>query len=212
MPMWLLIVLPYIYLATLWNKLPDRVPTHFTVEGVPNDWSDKSTLFILPGIVGLGIYLLMLFIPRLDPKKKIKEMGGKYYTLRLMLGLFISLILVYALYLSSVGTFKNSHWLFALIGAFFAMLGKYFQTIRPNYFIGIRTPWTLENENVWKKTHRLGGQLWMAGGIIIAIFSFLMYNSQSFMFLFLITITIMVLIPIVYSYLLYQKERKSLTQ
>jgi uncharacterized membrane protein len=211
-PLWVLILLPYAYLATVWKKLPDRVPTHFSMEGIPNDWSDKSTLLILPGLVGLGIYLLMLFIPSLDPKKKIQEMGGKYYTFRLMLGLFISLILTYGLCLSSGGAFKNPYMMFALIGAFFAMLGNYFQTIRPNYFIGIRTPWTLENENVWKKTHRLGGQIWMAGGAIIVILSLMIYNNQSFMFFFLAIIACMVLIPIVYSYMLFQKERNSITQ
>jgi len=171
--LWALILLPYAYLVTIWRELPDKVPTHFNFEGKANGWSNKTTMLFMPGVFGVGIYALMLAIPFLDPKNKIQQMGDKFFVLRFMLTLFTSALMTYLLYAGNAGSLKNPGLLVGLIGALFAMLGNYFQTIRPNYFIGIRTPWTLENEQVWKKTHLLSGRLWMVGGIVIVILSFL---------------------------------------
>jgi len=206
--LWVFIVLPYVYLSTIWDKLPARVPTHFDLAGKPNDWSDKSSLLYLPGAMMIGIYLLMLIIPYIDPKKKIQQMGNKYYNLRFLLTFFFSILTIFILYTSSTGSIKNPNILLGLIGVLFAMLGNYFQTLRPNYFIGIRTPWTLESEQTWKKTHRLGGKIWMVGGVLIAFFSFFQSNAL-FSIVFGIIIGILVIVPIVYSYLEFQKEKKN---
>jgi len=208
--LWTLIVLPYVYLATIWSKLPDRVPTHFNIAGNPDDWSGKTTLLFLPGALGIGIYLLMLVIPYLDPKRKIQQMGDKYYTFRFMLTGFFSIFATYLLYISNAGSLKNPNLLIALIGALFALLGNYFQTVRPNYFLGIRTPWTLENEQVWKKTHRLGGRLWMAGGIMIALLSFIITNNIALAIVMGGLLSVMVIVPLVYSYTEFQKEKRML--
>ena len=206
--LWAFIVLPYIYLSTIWDKLPARVPTHFNLQGTPNDWSDKSTLLFLPGAMCLGIYLLMLIIPVLDPKKKIQQMGSKYFNLRLMLAFFMSVLSIYILYISKTGSMKNPNMLFAIIGVLFAMLGNYFQAVRPNYFIGIRTPWTLESPETWKKTHQLGGKIWMAGGALIAILSFFIHDNNALAITFGVLISVMVLVPVVYSYVEFQKEKR----
>jgi uncharacterized membrane protein len=205
--LWVFIVLPYVYLSTIWNKLPARVPTHFDLSGKPNDWSDKTSLLYLPGALTIGIYVLMLIIPYIDPKKKIQQMGSKYYNLRFLLTFFFSILAIFILYSSSTGSIKNPNILMGLMGALFAMLGNYFQTLRPNYFIGIRTPWTLESEQTWKKTHLLGGKIWMVGGVLIAFFSFFQSN-QLFSIVFGIIIGILVVVPVVYSYFEFQKEKR----
>ena len=206
--LWALIVLPYVYLATIWNKLPDMVPTHFNIAGNADAMSGKTTLLFLPGALGVGIYFLMLLIPVLDPKRKIQQMGDKYFTFRFMLTLFFSLLATYLVYISYTGSLKNPNMLIALIGALFAMLGNYFQTVRPNYFIGIRTPWTLENEQIWKKTHRLGGRLWMAGGLLIVILAFFINNNLALAITFGGILLVLVIVPVVYSYTEFQKEKK----
>lgn len=208
--LWSIIVLPYVYLATIWNELPEKVPTHFNIEGQANGWSSKTTLLFIPGALSIGIYLLMLIIPALDPKRKIQQMGDKFYAFRFMLTLFISLLVTYLLYLSKAGSLKDPNILIALIGALLAMFGNYFQTIRPNYFIGIRTPWTLENEQVWKRTHLLGGRIWMIGGVLIIIFSFIVTNNQTLTITFSAFLFIMVIIPVVFSYTEFRKERNIL--
>ncbi|OCB78448.1 SdpI family protein [Flavobacterium crassostreae] len=210
--LWAFVALPYVYLTTIWNKLPEQVPTHFNIEGIANDWSSKTTLLFIPGALGIGIYFLMLIIPILDPKKKIQQMGDKYYTLRFMLTIFFSLLATYLLYASDTGSLKNPNMLFALIGVLFAMLGNYFQTVRPNYFIGIRTPWTLENEQVWKSTHRLGGRIWIVGGVLIAILAFFINNNHLFAIIFGVIISLIIIVPVVFSYTEFKKEKNTLDQ
>ncbi len=205
--LWLFIALPYVYLALIWDTLPDQVPTHFNISGEADDWSSKTALLWIPGAMCIGMYLLLLWIPKLDPKRKIEQMGDKYYSLRFMLTAFFSILAIYLIYLSKAGDMNNPNLLLGLIGFLFAMLGNYFQTIRPNYFLGIRTPWTLESENVWKKTHQMGGKIWMLGGVLIILLAMLISNNQLFVILFIIMVSIMALIPIVYSYFEFRKER-----
>ncbi len=210
--LWAFLILPYIYLIKIWDQLPDKVPTHFNIEGNADDWSSKTTFLFISGALGIGIYFLMLIIPVLDPKNKIQQMGEKYYILRFTITFFISLLTIYLLHISNTSSLKNPNILFALIGMLFAILGNYFQTVRPNYFIGIRTPWTLENEQVWRKTHQLGGRLWMAGGILIAIFSFSISNNHILTITFSSILFVMVIVPVVFSYTEFQKEKNLLNQ
>lgn len=199
------VVVPYIYLSTIWNGLPERVPTHFDFNGRPNDWSDRSFLLWFPVLIGFGNYFLMLALPRIDPKKKLTQMGTTYYSIRMILGVFISVLVIFIMY-SATGTKGNiSNVVLGLIGCFFTLLGNYFQTLKHNYFIGIRTPWTLENEQVWKETHILGGKLWIVGGLLIVVLSLLKMNETTLWFGFTPIILIITLVPVVYSYVLFKK-------
>ena len=206
--LWAFIALPYIFLIVIWNKLPEQVPTHFNIEGVADDWSSKSVMLFIPGALGIGIYFLMLIIPVLDPKKKIQDMGNKYYTIRLMLTIFFSLLAIYLLYVIYTESL-NTNILFAIIGVLLATTGNYLQTVRPNYFIGVRTPWTLENEQVWRNTNRLGGQLWIVGGIIIAILAFFINNNHLFFIIISGIMFLMVIVPVIFSYTEFKKEMNS---
>ncbi|WP_417443810.1 SdpI family protein [Joostella sp.] len=94
-----------------------------------------------------------------------------------------------------------------LIGVLYIIFGNYFKTIKANYFIGIRTPWTLENDNVWKKTHKLGGILWFIGGIIVVLSSLISDKPTNFRIFLGVTILITV-IPIIYSYVVFNKEKQ----
>ena len=98
---------------------------------------------------------------------------------------------------------SNPGFVFAIIGLLFAFLGNYFKTIKPNYFIGIKTPWTLENEEVWKKTHIIGGKLWFVGGLLMAL-TFLLPNEMQ-LYTFLGITAVITIVPIVYSYLEFKK-------
>ena len=209
MILWILILLPYVYLAMVWNQLPAEVPTHFDINGKPDDWSSRIFLLLVPGGMGLFLYLLLLVIPYLDPKKKIHMMGSRYYNFRLVLTLFFSVLSIYLVYVSKEGKMDNPNILLALIGGLFVAMGNYFQAVRPNYFIGIRTPWTLENEEVWRKTHRLGGRLWVVGGLIIIIMALLFNSSINISIFFAAIALTMGLIPVVYSYFEYKRITKA---
>jgi uncharacterized membrane protein len=87
-------------------------------------------------------------------------------------------------------------------------LGNYFKVIKQNYFLGIKTPWTLESEEVWKLTHILAGKLWIVGGLLIVIFSLVIPEDINF-YLFIIITAIITIVPIVYSYFIFRKLKKS---
>ena len=93
-----------------------------------------------------------------------------------------------------------------VVGLLVAVLGNYMKTVKPNYFIGIRTPWTLENAEIWNKTHRLGGILWFAGGLLIAVAALLL-DVTALLPAFFTAIGIMVGVPLVYSYVLFRKMK-----
>ena len=155
-------------------------------------------LFMLVGIT----YIIFFVIPFIDPKQKLQNIGNKLNNLRMILTLFMSGLALFILY--SVEQ-KNSKpgFVFAIIGLLFAFLGNYFKTIKPNYFIGIRTPWTLENEEVWKKTHLMGGKLWFIGGLLMAL-TFVLPNEMQ-LYTFLGITAVISIVPIVYSYLEFKK-------
>jgi len=206
--LWILIAIPFIYLVIVWKTLPAQVATHFDLQGNPNDWTAKSSMPFMIGALGIGTYLLMLFIPYFDPKKKIAQMGDKYYSLRLLMTLLMSVISFYLLYVGSKGEI-NPNLLIALIGVFYVVLGNYMQSFKPNYFIGIRTPWTLENDETWRKTHHLGGRLWLIGGLLTILVSLLVKNNSVLAITFGSITAIISLVPVIFSYVEFKKIHKN---
>ena len=132
-------------------------------------------------------------------------MGNKLQTLKILVTTFMSLLALFIIYTAHHQSMANPNYIVLLIGVLYIILGNYFKTIKANYFIGIRTPWTLENESVWKKTHQLGGKLWFIGGLIVVLSSLTVDKQSNFM-LFLMTTGIIIIVPIVYSYMIYKKE------
>ena len=106
---------------------------------------------------------------------------------------------------SGKGDKLNPTWFIALIGAFDAVFGNYLQTVKPNYFIGIRTPWTLENEQTWRSTHRMAGRIWMVGGLLIIILSLVLTNYVTLGIIFTTITFILVIVPVIYSYIQFKK-------
>ena len=175
LPFIIIALIPFAYLAYIWTDLPQTLPMHYDIHGNVDRYGKKSELILLTSILsGLG-YFLFLIIPNIDPKMKIKEMESKYNSIRLVTSVFLTFLTLFILY-SSNSSSMNPKVLFAIVGLFIAFLGNYFKTIKPNYFIGIRTPWTLENETVWKKTHLISGNIWFVSGILIA-FSYFLPND-----------------------------------
>lgn len=202
--LFIITLLPFGYFSLNYQALPDRIPIHFNYEGVADDFASKSGYIWVMAAINIGLYLLMLVLPKLDPRKRMDEMGDKYFRLRLVLTLFFSALMCYVLYASLPGHAFRPNMLLAIIAGLFAMLGNYFQTIRPNYFVGIRTPWTLENEEIWKKVHRQAGILWMGAGSLLFVLAFFV-QQDLFSALFLSAVALMVLLPVVQSYVLSKK-------
>ena len=195
----LLTIIPIAYLLFNWNTLPEQMPIHFDFDGEPNGYGSKMVFIFLP----LGLYLLLLVLPSIDPRKSNYEIfSDTYYKLRIILTVFIGTIDTVIIYNSLHGIEKMGLIIPILIMLIFTLLGNYMGNIRPNYFVGIKVPWTLNNDVVWIKTHKLAGKLWFWGGLVGIVTLFLVENST---FVMLPIILIITIVPIVYSYIIYQK-------
>lgn len=202
-----IVILPFTYLAYVWNNLPNKVPVHWNLKGEIDRYGDKSELILIPILLPLLTYLIFLIVPKIDPKNKLNKMGNKLNTIKFLTTAFMSILALFIIYSAKNQTFTNPNYIVLLIGSLYLILGNYFKTIKANYFIGIRTPWTLENETVWKETHKLGGKMWFIGGLLIIISSLLLENQLNFTLLLIIT-SIITIVPVVYSYLKFQNLKK----
>ena len=204
LPLLAIISLPFLYLATLWKDLPDQVPMHWNIHGEIDRYGDKIELLLIPFILPVFTYVLFLIVPKIDPKNQIGQMGNKYDLLKFLLTTFMSVLALFIIYSAQNQSLTNPNYVLLLIGILYIILGNFFKTIKANYFMGFRTPWTLENETVWKKTHELGGILWFIGGFAVVISS-LIFNQELNFYIFMSITIIIALFPIVYSYLVFKR-------
>ena|SRR5690242_16023564 len=198
----LVVALPFLYLLKVYPTLPPKVPTHFGINGQPNDYSNRSFLWVTTSIlagISIFVYLLIRFLPRIDPKKKAKYSATVFNKIAVAIVLLMSLIGCYSIYAAIARSFQLRGFLPVILGIFFAFMGNLMHSIKPNYFVGIRTPWTLENEETWRKTHQLGGKLWFVGGILIAITGFLV-PPRAEVFVMMSILIVIVLWPVIFSY------------
>jgi uncharacterized membrane protein len=186
--------------------MPERVASHWNTKGEVDDYMSKFWgLFLMP-IISTILLLLFIFMPKIDPLKANVEKFRKYFDN------FIVLLIAFLFYLYLLTIFWNLNIKFSMIGflapAFgilFYYCGVLVENAKRNWFIGIRTPWTLSNEKVWDKTHKIGGKLFKIVGII----AFLGISFQNYaLFLVLVPVILITIYTIVYSYIEYQKETK----
>src|SRR4051812_3839705 len=202
---WLILLVPFIYAFAIWNKVPEKVPTHFDINGKPDDYSGKAFALLLLPLMNVAIYFLLFFVPHIDPRKKnYSAFGSSYQNIRLLIHLFFVGVFIFITQTTMNGQPLKLNVFLAGILLFLALLGNYLRTVRSNFFVGIRTPWTLSNDVVWRKTHELGGRIWFYSGIVLAIAVFFLPQSAATLVMF-IGVFIMVMIPVVYSYLEYRK-------
>jgi len=209
----IIMVLPLIYLAAVYYSFPAIIPVHFNLYGRADKFGDRSELIfvcVLLSIVGAGSYLLLTKLPLIDPKKKVSMSMDALYKIAFCVLCFVAILNMAIIYATSHQglDFNIGRLIFPLCGLFFAFLGNQMHNIKPNYFAGIRTPWTLENEDNWRATHRLGGKLFFFGGLAIALLT-LIVPARVALFVFLPLTTLIAIIPCVYSYLYFKKHRAS---
>ena len=157
-------------------------------------------MFVITGGVSILLYILMRFLPKIDPKKTAKYSAPVFNKIAIGVVLLLCGINFIVLIAAQNSSFNIGNTLTVIAGVFFAFMGNIMHSIKPNYFAGIRTPWTLENKETWRKTHQLGGKLWFAGGIIIAACG-LIFPANVASIILITGILIMSIIPIVYSYI-----------
>jgi len=202
-----IIIIMGIFAASLYTApCIKQVPTHWNAAGEIDGWSSKVFASLFFPFLTIVIYLLMLFLPSIDPlKKNYQYFEKQYYFIRLVLVLFFARLFFFTFF-SAMGYRPNIvYFMVPFFSIFFIILGAFMPKIKRNWFVGIRTPWTLQSDEVWIKTHKFAGKSIMAGGILSFFTIFL--GSNAF-WVFLIILIISTLSPVLYSYLVFRKKRE----
>ena len=199
-----LLVAPFLALAFYWNDLPARVPIHWNLRGEIDGWSSKTPgVFLIP-LINLGMVALLRALPWLDPKlrRSADAQGRMLPTLRVIrLALLALLDAIFYVHIAvSLGrNINGGRVLIACTLVFLAILGNYLGNLRPNYFAGIRTPWTLEDPETWRATHRLGGRLIFFGSLALLVIQFFLSDTV-FGWVFAFALVLLVVWGIFYSW------------
>jgi uncharacterized membrane protein len=202
---WLLVTAPFIYALIVWKQAPPQMASHFDEYGHPNDYSGKAFALLMIPFVNLALYFILYFIPLIDPRyRNYRLFGSSYQNIRLLIHVLMIGFYVYSVQAALRNGDVNNNLIVAGMLLFFAFLGNYMRTVRSNFFIGIRTPWTLSNDEVWRKTHELGGKIWFYGGLLLAIIVFFLPSSEA-VIVMASAVGLMAIIPVVYSYILYRR-------
>ena len=204
-----LIAIAVIAGAVLWNQLPDQMPSHWNandeVDGtMPRFWG----VFLMP-LVTLGMFVLFLVLPAIDPLK------ANIAQFRETFNIFIALIVAFMLYIHGLTlawglgyqNFKMSAAMLPFMGILFIAIGYLLRQAKRNFFIGIRTPWTLSSDSVWDKTHQLGSVLFMLSGAFAILGGF--FGGMTAFWLMFVPLIGSTLFLVVYSYVLYRNETKA---
>jgi uncharacterized membrane protein len=165
-PQWAILAGMFILAAITWGWAPDQIPVHWNLTGEVDRYGGKFEGLLAIPLMALGMYLLLLFLPRIDPgRANYARFAGAYTTFRI--AILVLLALVYGivhLWIRerpvNVGAVMP-----AIIGGLMVVIGSLLGKIRPNWFVGIRTPWTLSSKMSWTRTHRLGGWLFLLVGL-----------------------------------------------
>ena len=196
-------ILPMLAGFVLWNKLPEKLPTHWNFEGEIDGWSGKLFAVIFLPLIMLGFHLICTIATSIDPKNK--NFNTKIFGLVLWICPVLSLLCMTATYAAALGYDVKVEFIIPLfIGVLFLIIGNYLPKCKQNYTIGIKIPWTLNDEENWNKTHRLAGFVWILGSIVIIVGAFF---EKAVVYTTFIPVAVMVIVPMIYSYIHYRKHR-----
>jgi uncharacterized membrane protein len=187
--------------------LPDVVASHWGFSGQADGWSSRQFhCLFFPALI-FGLYFLLSLMPKLDPRsERYAQFSRAFLIIRDIVLLFMFFIFVTAT-LANLGYKLNIGVLVSTAsGLLLIVMGNYLGKVKSNFFIGIRTPWTLSSENVWNRTNRLMARLFIIFGLIIIVAPWLPFNIAAI--LFGLGVAAIMFGPLVYSYILFDREKK----
>ena len=208
----LILTVPFLVAALFWNKLPDRMPIRWDGNSHPVAYGSKTIGALLLPCVNVLVAVLMMVLPRMDPKfvgYDAETKASLWHTFAIMRCAITTLLSAVALagFAATLHPgFPISPIVIAGIAALFATFGNQLTKLRPNWFFGIRTPWTLESREAWVKTHRLGGKLMMGGGVSLLVL-LVPAVRPFFVWIVLSVVALIAIVPIVYSYVVCTRSR-----
>ncbi|PWK14908.1 SdpI family protein [Tumebacillus permanentifrigoris] len=200
-------LLPFGYGVLVYDRLPETMATHFGMQGEADGWQGKGSFLALMALLTLGLPMLMKVTRRIDPRSENYEKFEHVYDIfRLGITLILSAAMGATIFFNLGYAFSMQMFALVGLGLFFIVIGNYMGQVRYNYFIGIKTPWTLADEEVWRRTHRASGPLIVVTGLVSVIAAFLPNVVAAWVFGTVFAGSMLVF-PMVYSYLQFQRLR-----
>jgi uncharacterized membrane protein len=170
LPLLALIAGMFVAAALMWPSAPERFPVHWGVSGQVDRYGGRFEGLLLEPLLALLLYLIMLFLPRLDPGRlNYERFAGAYYTIRAVVIALMAVLYAVMLLAAKGVPIDMPRFVGLAVGAMFFILGNVLGKVRPNWFVGVRTPWTLSSKRAWVRTNRLGGWVFVFGGIALMV-------------------------------------------
>ena len=205
--LWGTALLPLLLVLAFYGRLPDTIPTQFQNGTV--GYGPRATIWLLAGLpfVCSAIFTIA---PKVDPRRRnYRRFQGAYNLFASVLNLF--LLLITGVIISESlrpGWLPVDRLVIASLGVLFAVMGNFMPKTGSNFMFGIRTMWTIENDEVWQRTNRLAGKLWFFGGILVAFLGRLPLSGMSLWFSAILAMALLGILPVLYSFLLYRKLQR----
>jgi uncharacterized membrane protein len=164
----LLVVVSAAFATVLYPRLPDPVPTHWNASGAADGFTPKPWGAFLMPLVMAGVALLLAVLPRISPRGfALSPFARVYDVLQTAVVAFLAFVNAIALLTAAGVGLSMERWIFAGTGLLLAVVGNFLGKITKNFFVGVRTPWTLASDEVWLRTHRLAGKLFVVAGFVV---------------------------------------------
>lgn len=194
--------------AVFYGRLPPQIPTHWNLDGSVT-YGAKSTIWLL-GALPVILWCMFVLLPKIDPRRAnySKFRGGYDAFNAVMMLFFLGMICMTISESLNPGHISVSTLVTAGCGLLFAFIGNMMPKFKSNFFVGIKTPWTLSSTEVWNRTHRFAGYLWFAGGIVIVPLAVLLPDASLLFGVFIAIVLVMAFLPMVMSYVWYRREQK----
>jgi uncharacterized membrane protein len=201
-----IIAVMFIIAAIAFPYLPEQIPIHWNASGTADGWAPKwPGAFYLP-LITMAMWLLLRFLPKIDPRKSHYErFTDTYWYFLNFVALFFAAIQVFSFRAAMTGDETQTFGINLLVGLLFIGLGNVMPRLKSNWWMGIRTPWTLESEAVWRSTHRVGGITFVLAGLLLIVGGFV-GGPAARGWLTGVAIAIAAGVPFVYSYLAWKRE------
>lgn len=191
--------------TVLYPGLPDQIPTSWGFDGNVT-YDSKNTIWMITGMLVLFAFMFDI-LPHIDPRKKNYQKFGRIYDffavgLQLFLSAMIGIIISESHHPGRIQTGKVVLIAFSIM---FVLLGNYMPKIQSNFYMGIKTPWTLASDEVWRKTHRFAGKLYVCSGGLTLLASLLLPASVAGWILMALVLGTSVVVMLA-SYLWWREE------
>lgn len=196
----LIIIATFLLGILMYNKLPESIPIHWNFAGEVDGYGNKFIGTFMVPLIMIALWLAMIYLPKIDPKKENYNKFDKSYKLFQSILLTFFFIMQIIVVLSAMGyNISINRVMPIVLGVLMILIGNYIPKAKSNFFYGIKTPWTLSSEVSWKKTHRLGGKLFVLSGLISIVSQFI-FNANIAGIIFFVSTFIAAIVPTVASY------------